>query len=293
VRADYSREQSPLPYAVYPITVAYNQTLIDRLRANAIANNVDVVSGQPAVATPPLVRRFFTSAQWVPTGLEKLRLTLSYSDVTQIGQQRVFSAQDILDNEQALANRVTRLPPTADDLAAGEPGEITQVDVTPFTGGRREDRIVNLLVNDSVTAANFGTLTWRGSVQRVLSSSNELISGLQVVSTNDQEAPAAWNASTQADWWRGNWGASGVFRYLGSGTYAGLPYASFGTLDARVSYQFVKPFGGWLGREVRVGAGIQNLFDRSPPFANTITGTRGGSPLGRAYELTVRAVVGD
>jgi hypothetical protein len=44
---------------------------------------------------------------------------------------------------------------------------------------------------------------------------------------------------------------------------------------------------------LRLGVAVQNLFDRDPPFANTITGFRGGSPLGRIYEVQVRSQVGD
>jgi hypothetical protein len=204
----------------------------------------------------------------------------------------VFSAQDILDNGAALAGRVIRFPPSADEVAAGVPGEIVQVDITPFNGGERADRSLALLASASEAFPKLGTLNFRGSVQHILSSTNEL-AGIQVVSTNEQEVPPAWNASAQADLQHGNWGAYGSFNYLGGGMYAGLPYASFGTLDARVAYQFNKPFSGWLGRALRISAGIRNLLNRNPPFANTITGFHGGSPLGRTYELTVRAIVGD
>ena len=292
LRADYSREQSPTPITLYPLSVEYGQTLIDRRRADALASNVAVVSSQPDAQPPPLVTRLLLSAQWTPPGAESLRLRLTYADVEQRGQQRVFAAQDILDNEAALPGRVTRLPPTAEDSAAGLPGEVVQVDITPFNGGERTDRSLALLAQYSATLPKLGTVNFRGSAQHILSSSNEL-DGIQVISTNEQEVPPAWNASAQADLQHGNWGLYGSFSYIGGGTYAGLPYASFGTLDARVAYQFDKPFSGWLGRTLRISAGIQNLLDRNPPFANTITGFHGGSPLGRTYELTVRSIFGD
>jgi hypothetical protein len=37
---------------------------------------------------------------------------------------------------------------------------------------------------------------------------------------------------------------------------------------------------------------VQNVLDRDPPFANTLTGYRGGSPLGRTYEVTLRVPFG-
>jgi len=239
------------------------------------------------------VTRLLFSAQWEPPTTAKVRVSLTYADVEQKGQQRTFTAQDILDNEAALVERVTRLPPTADDLASGEPGQIVQVDITPFSGGQRTDRSLALLTRFSDSLGKLGTLSFRGRVARVLSSTNEIIAGSQVVSTNDQEVPPAWTAGAQTDLQHGKWGAYGSFNYVSGGTYAGLPYASFGTVDARVAYEIEHPLHGWLGRTLRLSAGIQNLFNRNPPFANTITGFHGGSPLGRTYELTVRALVGD
>jgi len=293
LRAEYSKELTPAPVVLFPLTVDYNQTLIDRQRGNSIASNVQVVSNQPDARNPPLVSRLMLSAVWTPPFARKLKLAVTYEETTQEGQQRNFSAQDILDNEFALPGRVTRLPPTEADIAAGEPGAIEQVDITPFNGGRREDRDLILFAQFSDTSPKFGTLTFRGFAKRYLSSRNELIAGTQIVSTDDTEAPPEWTASSQIRWQLRKWDAAAFYNYRSGGFYAGLPYSSLGTLDTRVGYQLEKPFGGWLGRSLRIGVGIQNLLDKDPPFANTITGFRGGSPLGRTYELSVRSVIGD
>ena len=293
LRADYSRQQAPTPASLYPLSVDYDQILVDRRRGDSVATNVQVVSGQPEAQGPPLVTRLLFSAQWEPQTTAKVSVSLTYADVEQKGQQRTFTAQDILDNETALADRVTRLPPSADDIAAGEPGQIVQVDITPFSGGQRTDRSLAFLTRFSDTLGKLGRLSFRGRVAHILSSTNEIITGSQVVSTNDQEVPPAWTAGAQTDLQHGKWGAYGSFNYVSGGTYAGLPYASFGTVDARLAYEIDNPLHSWLGRTLRLSAGIQNLFNRNPPFANTITGFHGGSPLGRTYELTVRALVGD
>ena len=293
LRGNYSRQQVPAPLALYFPTTDYNQTLIDRVRASTIATNVEVISNQPQAQSPPVTSRLLASADWVPPTFDKARLTLTYSDVTQQGQIRNFSAQDILDNEAALPGRVTRLPPTADQIAAGLPGDVSQVDITPFTGGQREDRSLIFQAQYHDNSKTGGALNLRSITQHVLSSTNELPGGLQIVSTNDQEAPPSWTSTAQADWQRRQWGAAASFSFASGGFYAGLPYPSFTTLDARVSYTFDRVLGGWLGKTLRIGAGIQNLFDRNPPSANTITGFRGGSPLGRTYEVTFRSGFGD
>jgi hypothetical protein len=293
LRGEYSKELTPAPLALFPLTVDYNQTLIDRERGGSIASNVQVISNQPDARNPPLVSRLMLSAEWAPPWIAKLKLVMTYEDVTQKGQQRNFSAQDILDNEAALTGRVTRLPPTDADLAVGEPGAIEQVDITPFNGGQREDRDLIFFAQFTGTSPGLGTLTLRSYAKRVLSSRNELIAGTPIVSTDDSEAPPEWTASGQARWQRRKWDAAASYSYTSGGFYAGLPYSSFGTLDTRVGYQLDKPLGGWLGRALRIGAGIQNLLNKAPPFANTITGIRGGSPLGRTYEVTVRSLIGD
>lgn len=291
-RVDYSRRLTPQPALSYPLTVDYNQTLIDRLRASSLAQGVEVVSHQPDAQAPPLVTLTQLSAQWVPPAFEKLQLSLLYSQIEQEGQQRTFSAQDILDNEAALPGRVTRLPPTADEIAEGLPGEVAQVDVTPFSGGKREDRSLALRVQFRDNIPGIGTVSWRARGEHLLSSTNELLSGANVVSTNDREVPPEWRLWTQADWRRGKWRAAAIYTYSSGGQYAGLSYSSFATLDMRVAYEIDSPFGGRFGNTLRIGAGIQNVLDRDPPFANTLTGYRGGSPLGRAYEVTLRVPFG-
>jgi hypothetical protein len=293
LRGNYSRQQVPAQLTLYFPTADYNQTLIDRVRASTIATNVEVLSNQPAAQSPPVTSRLLASTDWVPPTFNKARLTLTYSDVTQRGQIRNFSAQDILDNETALPGRVIRLPPTADQIAAGLPGDVAQVDITPFIGGQRQDRSLIFQVQYHDNSKAVGALNFRSITQHVLSSTNELPGGLQIVSTNDQEAPPSWTSTAQADWQRRHWGAAASFSFASGGFYAGLPYPSFTTLDARVSYTFDGVLGGWLGKSLRIGAGIQNLFDRNPPSANTITGFRGGSPLGRVYDVSIRSSFGD
>ena len=291
-RVDFSKRLTPTPALAYPLTVDYNQTLIDRLRASSLAEGVEVVSHQPDAQSPPLITRTQLQAEWIPPAFDKLKLTLMYSQVEQEGQQRSFSAQDILDNEAALPGRVTRLPPTADEIAEGLPGEVTQVDVTPFSGGKRQDRSVALRVQYRDNIPRFGELNWRARGEHLLSSTNQLLGGAHVISTNDQEVPPEWRLWTQADWRLGKWRAAAVYTYSSGGQYAGLAYSSFATLDLRMAYEIESPFGPRFGNTLRIGVGVQNVLDRDPPFANTLTGYRGGSPLGRNYEVNVRVPFG-
>jgi len=293
LRLDYMRQRAPMPLGQYAFSIDYNQTLVDRRRIDPVADDVRVVSGQPDATSPPLSSNLQVALEFNPPAIEKLKLTLGYFSTEQEGQQRTFTAQDILDNEAALPGRVTRLPPTPEEIAAGQPGRVAQVDITPFSGGKRTDRNLALMMQYSHTSERLGLITLRAMALSRLGSSNELIAGTQVVSTSDAESPPRSNLFAQGDWQLGRWSAGSTFSRAGGGRYAGIAYDSFATLDARVSYQFDKPFGNWIAKSLKVGLGIQNIFDSDPPFADTLTGFRGGSALGRTYELTLRAPLGN
>jgi len=293
LRLDYMRQRAPLPLGQYAFSIDYNQTLVDRLRIDPVADDVRVVSGQPDATAPPLSSHTQVALELSPPALEKLKLTLAYFSTEQEGQQRTFTAQDILDNEAALPGRVTRLPPTPEEIAAGQPGRVVQVDITPFSGGKRTDRNLAFMTQYSHTSERLGLITLRAMALSRLGSSNELVAGTQVVSTSDAESPPRSNVFAQGDWQLGRWSAGSTFSRAGGGRYAGIAYDPFATLDARISYQFDKPFGNWVAKSLKVGLGIQNIFDSDPPFADTLTGFRGGSALGRTYELTLRAPLGN
>lgn len=291
LRVDYSRQIMPPPHSQYSLAVDYNQTLIDRNRLDTVAPDVRVVSGPPEVTTPPFASLLQFAMELTPPGLQKLKLTLAYTESEQEGQQRTFSAQDILDNEDILPGRITRLPPTPEEIEAGLPGKVSQVDITPFASGKREDRSVSLMARYSYATEEHGLITFHATAQSKLSSRN-VIDGIEVVSTSDEESPPQSNILAEGDWQLGHWSAGSTFTRAGAGRYAGLPYDSFTTLDARVSYTMDKPFGGKFMKTLRFGLGVQNLFDEDPPFADTLTGFRGGSALGRTYQLSLRAPLG-
>lgn len=291
LRVDYSRQIMPPSLLQYSLAVDYNQTLVDRSRDDTVAADVRVVSGQPEITSPPFASLLQFAVELTPPTFQKLKVTAAYSTSEQEGQQRTFSAQDILDNESLLPGRVTRLPPTAEELAAGQPGKVTQVDITPFSIGKREDRSVSLSAKYSHATEEHGLFTLRATAQSRLSSRNE-IDGVEVVSTSDQESPPQSNIVADGDWKFGAWGVGSTFTRVGAGRYAGAPYDSFWTLDAGMAYTIDKPFGGHVMKTLRLGFGIQNLFDADPPFADTLTGFRGGSALGRMYQLSLRAPLG-
>jgi len=282
LRGEYSRQVSPSPSAGSVSTSEY-QTLMDRRGAGAVVSNVEIIDRGATVQSPPRSARLTLAADWTLPTLEGFHLTLSYSESTQDRQLQKLSAQEVLDNEAALPDRVIRLPPTSQDIAAGLSGQVVLVDTTPFNGGRRDEHKISVQSRYFEKTAQWGAVALSGSVNRTLSVNNEIVPGRQLITTDGQKLPPAWAFSGEGDWQRGSVGIHMWLTYAGKGAYAGLPYSSFTTLDVKGNYQL---------RKVRIAVGVQNLFDRRPPFANTLTGFGGGSPLGRSYSLMIRSAIG-
>jgi len=93
-------------------------------------------------------------------------------------------------------------------------------------------------------------------------------------------------------WSHDGWNASTGFSYVGSTEAAangGFEIRPYSTVDVNAGYEFRSPILGHFGKGVRVAVGVRNLLGEDPPFANTILGYQGGSPLGCIYTLSLSA----
>jgi outer membrane receptor protein involved in Fe transport len=70
---------------------------------------------------------------------------------------------------------------------------------------------------------------------------------------------------------------------------AGIPDQTL--VAVNTGWRFRKNFGPKRSIQYRLGVGVGNLFDEQPHRADTISGYRGGSPLGRTYSLTLSAAI--
>ena len=71
----------------------------------------------------------------------------------------------------------------------------------------------------------------------------------------------------------------------GTGSISGVPATTI--FDINAGYRSSRPLWRKFGRDLRVAVGIDNLFDHPPPVADTTSGYRSGSPLGRTYTCAV------
>ena len=81
-----------------------------------------------------------------------------------------------------------------------------------------------------------------------------------------------------------------AIQYTSAGQYAGRPYDPLFTMDVSASYEF-RPAWAHAPR-LQLGLGILNITNLSPPWTDTLSGYRSGSPLGRTLELSLRSHLG-
>jgi iron complex outermembrane recepter protein len=284
VRARHSHYQVPPPNILFPVLTVYDQAFTDPSRKAAAATDVEVFTGTPLGLEPSFNRSQTFWIEVEPPAMTGLTLALSYSMHTQRNPLRHFSGQDILDNEAALPQRVTRAARTSADIAAGQPGAVIRVDTTPFAGGDIHSSSIDFSAQFEREQTRLGALHLDVSATRVLEFSNELLPDLPVISSRDQDSPPAWRVRGNAFLSRESWHAGLDLSHAGPGHYANAGYSDFTTVGVRVGYR--------IARGLHLEGGIQNLLNASPPRVDTLTGFRGEPPLGRTYELTFRVPVG-
>ena len=68
------------------------------------------------------------------------------------------------------------------------------------------------------------------------------------------------------------------------------PVAAVTKVDANVGYEFKKGVWRHYGKGLRVNVGVDNVFDKKPPFSDTVFGYNGGLhgqyALGRAVQVS-------
>lgn len=288
VRADFREELTP-PQTIFSVpTVQYNVVLQDRLRNAATTPGVQVSSSLSEALEPTFKRSWLFEVQFDPPWLHDLKLGVNYQIIRQNNIVRVFSAQDILDNATSLAGRVTRSQASEEDISSGEPGVITHVDITPTNLGTRSTRAADLWVHFKARNAPFGSFHLKARARRTFETRDELAPGMPFVTTNRQLNAPDWTLDADATWNLGDWTLRSAVTHRGEGHYGPDSYDAYSTVDIGAAYTFQRFMGERSRGALRLGAEIINIGDESPPRVDTLQGYIGGSPLGRAFQLTLR-----
>lgn len=266
-------------------------TLIDPRRDFEVASDVREFARDVLDVAPERSEELSFGATIEPPFVEGLQFKVDYDDRRRRQLFRdEFDSQEVIYNEAAFPGRVIRAEPTADDLAAGRPGRILAVDTTGGNAGEASSRDVDLSVDYRTPEGRFGRFRVTAHARHLIDIRYELLPGVPFVNDGGGRFnPPDWRFRGTASWtWRA-WTVSLRADHTGSITTGiveeDLP--AYTELDLNIGYRWQQPVWGRFGRGLRVMIGIDNLFDREPPLADTLNGYRGGSPLGRSVRLSV------
>jgi iron complex outermembrane receptor protein len=227
--------------------------------------------------------------RFAPKRSPAIRLGANYWRISIDDTIGIPDAARVLAAESLVPDRVLRAPPSALDIAAGQPGPVEVIDITRINFGS--------IRTSGVDLSAFGRFDTRaGLFKPELSgtwihdyTTSNLVDGSNVSRVgvaNFQGTIPKWRAVAGLSWTRQGFGISSTVRYTPSyddavffGGRNGRKVAAQAIVDAQVSLDLGKIVGelsSWNGFELRAGA--INLFNSEPPFSE--------SALSSGYDAT-------
>ncbi|MBK8857840.1 MAG: TonB-dependent receptor [Opitutaceae bacterium] len=306
LRASWS-EGFRAPGVTEYLVVSPNQTLTltDPRRTPPSTTGVVVSRGSSPTPEPEWSETSFAGVVYEPEFAPGLSLQANYYDTQQKDVLQIISAQNIINNEALFPERVTRAPASAADIALNQPGQITGVNQTFINFGRVVNRSMDIVADYVLPWDSLGRIRINLAASRTLESTRQVAPGqLPVVLEEDTGSPPKWKYNTAVFWSKGSWNAAAFLWYMdgfetnnaGSVNVANstsvtfYPTPSVTKLDLRAGYEFKNGLWRGYGKNLRVSVGVNNVFDKEPPFSDTLWGFNAGLHsqliLGRAYEFS-------
>ncbi len=306
VRASWGqgfRAPSVTEYMI-PLTVQ-TSTISDPRRNPPSTPNVVVNGGSNPSPEPETSETTFAGIVYEPAFAKGLSLQVNYYDTKQADTLQQLSAQTIVNNEPLFEDRVIRSTPTADDIALKQPGAITAVNRVFVNYGHVENRSMDFVVDYNLPWETLGHWHLNLTASHTLESTRLLAPGQpEVVLDGDTGSPPKWALNGSLFWRKGSWNASAFLWYLdgfdsnNSGNvlvqdnttikYYKTPAVS--KLDLRIGYEFRNGVWRNYGKGLNLSVGVANVFDKEPPFSDTVWGFNAGTHSqliqGRTYEFS-------
>jgi iron complex outermembrane receptor protein len=297
------RAPGPTEYLV----VLPNQTLTlqDPRRTPTSTPGVVMSRGSSPTPLPESSETNFYGVVYEPKYATGLHLSANYFETKQQDVLQIISAQNILNNEALFPERVTRIPATPADIALNQPGQVTAINQTFINFGSVVNRSMDFSADYVLPWEDFGRFRINVSASHTLESTRQVAPGQPaVVLEEDTGSPPKWKYNAAVFWRQGSWNASAFLWYLGgfetnnagsvnvanSSSVIYFPTPAVSKLDLRVGYEFSKGVWRGYGKNLRVNLGVNNVFDKEPPFSATLWGFNAGLHsqliLGRTYEFS-------
>jgi outer membrane receptor protein involved in Fe transport len=286
-------------------TATNTSTLSDPRRTPPSTPGVVVTSGSNPDPKPELSDNTFAGIVLEPPFIKGLSVQVNYYETVQKDVLEQLTPQTIINNEALFPGRVTRAPASSTDLGLNQPGQITAVNRVFVNFGRVVNRSMDYVVEYTLPWERYGNWRLGLSASRTLESTSQVAPGQPpVVLEGDTAAPPKWAINSSLFWRKGAWSASAFLWYLdgfksnnagnswvsNNSAVVFYPTPSVSKLDLRAGYEFKKGVWRGHGKGLRVSGGVDNVFDKKPPFSDTVWGFNAGLHsqliLGRAYQLS-------
>lgn len=306
VRGSYGEGFRAPGLTEYQVTgTPFNATYIDPRRTPASTPNVLTTRGANPGIKPETSTNEYAGLVFEPPFAKGLNLSVNWYRTRQRDVIQVIAAQNLVNNEAAFPGRVVRAAPDpVADAPRGQPGRIVSVDTTLLNFGEIRNDSIDYAAEYRIPGEKFGRFTVNLTASHTLKALRDIRPGQPALDdAGDTFAPPKWKLNGSVFWRRGPWSASAFATYLDafgsnrSGNALTFPVSAnlqyFGIssqirVDVRGGYEFARGLFRGYGKGLRVNAGIGNVFDRDPPFSNTIFGFNGAlhNALGRTYEFS-------
>lgn len=306
LRASWSegfRAPSVTEYLTAPSVTT--STLTDPRRTPASTPGIIESRGSNLDPQAELSENTYVGLVYEPAFIKGLNLQVNYYDTLQKDTLQLISAQNIILNEALFPDRITRAPATPADLALNQPGQILAVNRVFVNFGEVVNRSMDFVADYRLPWQQYGNFHVNLAATRTLESTRALAPGQPpVILEEDTGSPPKWKFNAAIFWRKGDWNASAFVSYLdgfqsnnsGNALVANntavifFPTPAVTKLDLRVGYEFRRGLWREYGKGLRVNVGVNNVFDKKPPFSDTIWGFNAGIHsqfiLGRAVELS-------
>lgn len=264
-----------------PQTTFPNLMVPDPRRGESFSS-VTFVTGGNADLRPSEGRSLIAGFTWSPLTRPEWQLSGNYWRVALDERVSSFQYRTLVTNETLYPERVVRAPPTAEDVAKGQPGALTLVDVTRLNFGSIETDGVDISgkyafpVKRGGVAASI-TATWVHRYDIIDVPGTEATNRVGVA--NAYGTIARWRGSTTVSWQHAGLSVSATARYTAGyrdtnafGVAVDRRVSSDLLCDAQARFEastLFPKYAGWVGT-----LGISNLFDDEPPFV-LMSGTNG------------------
>jgi iron complex outermembrane receptor protein len=260
-----------------PRMTTMNVTLRDPARNDALTTVMFISGGNPDLQ--PIEAESMTAGfVLTPSTVPRLRLLGNYWKIRTVNRVTLLHFTSLLAHEAQFSDRVVRDEPTPADLAANIPGRLLQLDISRMNFGRLSTSGVDVELNYEIATR------WGDFVQRLSATWVNEFTAIDVPTTSPLDrvgiaSPAGsvprWRVVGGLAWKRNGVGLSATLDWLpgymdaDADGLTGRRLPSRTLVDLQASFKMDQLLGSSpLWEDLSLQAGVKNLFDELPPFAD-------------------------